>query len=377
MLAAIARHPGDLDAAVRAIAQEALDRGSGDNLSVQVVRVEQLPQAETHELQRQAAHLPLPPLLSPRMLFDGYRVVRELHASSRSHVWLAVDEESRQAVVLKTPSIDLQDDAAYRERFLLEEWVARRVDSAHVLRGGAPTRRRNYLYQVMEYVEGRTLRQWMVDHPRPDVETVRALVDQVARGLRALHRLEMVHQDLRPENVMIDATGTARIIDFGATHVAGIAEGAPDGAAVPLGTAQYSAPESILGIAPAPRADLFSLAVIAYEMLTGQLPYGAQVAQCRTLAQQRRLRYRSVQASRPELAAWLDDALEKALQPEPHKRHGDVAEFVFNLHHPDPQHAGRRRLPLIERNPLVFWKGLSLLLALGWLVMLGWRTAGS
>lgn len=358
---AITQHGEDLDAAARAITGAALANGSQDNLTVQVVRVEALPDAQAGELSRLATELPVPPLLAPRMVFDGYRIVRELHASSRSHIYLAVDQDTREPVVLKTPSIALQGDAAYVERFLMEEWVARRVDSAHVLRARPPARRRNYLYAVMEYVQGQTLRQWMLDHPRADLETVRRIVGQVARGLRALHRLEMVHQDLRPENVMIDATGTARIIDFAAVRVAGLAE-TEGGEEAILGTVQYTAPEVFLGAPASARSDLFSLAVIACEMLTGALPYGAQVARCRTLAEQKRLAYQPLAATRRDVPAWVDETLRKALQPQPHRRHGDVAEFAFALHNPDPELPARERVPLIERNPVVFWKGVSLAL---------------
>ena len=369
MAACIARHAGDLDAAAHAICQEALRRGSEDNLTVQLVRVDRLPDPDARELQRMACELPLPPLLAPRMAFDGYRIVRELHASSRSHVHLAVDEETQQAVVLKTPSIDLRDDPAYLERFLLEEWVARRVDSAHVVKAWAPTRRRNFLYIAMEYVEGRTLRQWMVDHPRPDLALVRGIADQVARGLRALHRSEMVHQDLRPENVLVDATGTVKIIDLAGARVAGIVEMERGGEAV-QGTLQYTAPEYFLGDAGSPRADLFSLAVITYELLAGRLPYGTQVAQCRTPAQQKRLRYLSLLQLRRELPAWVDAAIHKALQPQPGRRYADVDEFVFSLHRPDAAFVHRRTRPLIERDPVVFWKAVSLVLAVGWVALL-------
>lgn len=376
MLELLRQHPEDLDAAARGIAEEALRRGSEDNVTVQVLRVDELPAPEAGEVARMAAELPLPPLLQPRMLFDGYRIVRELHASSRSHVHLAVDEESGETVVLKTPSTDLGGDPAYLERFLLEEWVARRVDSPHVLKAPSPRRRRNFLYVVLEYVDGRTLTQWMVDHPRPDLTTVRGLVDQLGRGLRALHRMEMLHQDLRPENVLVDATGTARIIDFGAVRVAGVAEtqGEDDN---PLpGTPQYMAPEYFLGAAADVRSDLFSLAVIAYQLLSGRLPYGVAVAQCRTAADQRKLRYQSLAPLRPDLPAWIDDALEKALQPPPHKRYQDVAEFVFALHHAAPGLQPRRRVPLVERHPVAFWKGVALVLALGWMVTLGVWVAG-
>ena len=76
-------------------------------------------------------------------------------------------------------------------------------------------------------MEGQTLTQWMIDNPRPDLETVRGIVEQIANGLRAFHRKEMLHQDLRPDNIMIDKTGTVKIIDFGSTSVAGVVEAAP------------------------------------------------------------------------------------------------------------------------------------------------------
>ena len=88
--------------------------------------------------------------------------------------------------------------------------------------------------------------------------------------------MEMLHQDLRPDNIMIDKTGTAKIIDFGSTRIAGIAD--DDASAAHddiLGTAQYTAPEYFLGEGGSPRSDIFSLGVIAYQMLTGRLPYGA------------------------------------------------------------------------------------------------------
>src|SRR6185503_18814587 len=123
------------------------------------------------------------------------------------------------------------------------------------------------------------LSQWMRDNPKPDLETVRGIVEQIAKGLQAFHRMEMLHQDIRPDNIMIDKTGTAKIIDFGATKVAGAVEASPPGHDDILGTAQYTAPEYFLGESGSPRSDQFSLGVIAYQMLTGKLPYGAQVAQ--------------------------------------------------------------------------------------------------
>jgi serine/threonine protein phosphatase PrpC len=363
----------DLDATARALVDEAYRRGSPDNLTVQIVVVEALPAPGTPELHPHRPELAPPPPLEPRMIFDGWRIVRELHGSHRSHVYLAVDIESGTPAVLKTPSVDLSADPEYLERFLVEEWVARRIANAHVLKPCAPERRREYLYVASEYIEGQTLTQWMIDHPRPALETVRGFVEQIARGLQAFHRLEMLHQDLRPDNLMIDGTGTLKIIDFGAVRIAGIAEmGPPDNGAV-LGTEQYAAPEYFLGEPGSDRSDLYSLAVITYQMLSGRLPYGAAVSRARTRAAQRKLHYRSVLEDGREIPAWIDAVLRKALHPDPRQRHETLSEFVHDLRHPNPALAAAARRALIERDPVRFWQGVSALLAIALFLLLALR----
>ena len=371
MSEAIAQHATDLDAAARAIVNEALQRGSDDNLTVQILRIEQLPIQAPDELYQQLTELPFPPILEARARFDGYTIVREVHASSRSHVYLATDDDGDTPVIIKTPSMDLQHDVAYLERFLTEEWVARRINSAHVAQPCRQTRKRNFLYSVSEFIEGQTLTQWMIDHPQPDLETVRGIVEQIAKGLRAFHRLEMLHQDLRPENIMIDATGTVKIIDFGSTRVAGIMEiASPTERSELLGTAQYTAPEYFLGESGTPRSDMFSLAVITYQMLTGKLPYGVQVAQCRTRAAQNKLSYSPIREHDRGIPAWIDDVLRKALHPDPYKRYEDLSEFVFELRQPNQAFLNKARPPLMERNPVMFWKAVSLALAIAVIVLL-------
>jgi len=365
MVDVIQKHRDDLDLAARTIAEEALDQGSTDNLTVQIARIEQLPDPTINELHKQVSALPFPPQLRPRMEFDGFEISRELHNSSRSHVYLAVDSESGKQVVLKVPSVDLRDDEAYLERFLMEEWVARRIDNAHVLKPCEQTRKRNFLYIVTEFVEGQTLAQWMVDNPRPGIETVRNIIEQIARGLQAMHRQEMLHQDLRPNNIMIDKTGTVKLIDFGSVRVAGVAEIAT---ANPqehiLGTAQYTAPEYFLGEAGTTRSDLFSLGVIAYQMLSGRLPYGVSVARTSTRTAQRKLAYRSVLDEKSTIPAWVDDAIGKAVHPDPLRRYDEISEFIYDLRQPNAAFLRKDRAPLLERNPLMFWKSVSLGLAL-------------
>ncbi len=362
---------GDLEAAAKAIVDQAFEAGSEDNLTVQIVRVDGLPDGVASEVFAQPHELPLPPLLEARAVFDGYRIVRELHGSSRSHIYLAVDIESEAVVTIKIPSIDLRDDPAYLKRFMMEEWVARRIDSPHVLKPCLLQRKRNFLYVATEYIDGQTLTQWMIDNPKPSLETVRGIVEQIAKGLRAFHRKEMLHQDIRPDNIMIDATGTVKIIDFGSTRITGVVEAAPSGNADDiLGTQQYTAPEYFLGEPASSRSDLFSLGVITYQMLTGKLPYGTQIANARTRSQFNGLVYRPASHGDRDLPQWIDGTLEKAVHPNPTKRYDSFSEFLFDLRHPNANYLSTSSTPLIERNPLLFWKVTTVVLALAVIVLL-------
>ena len=364
MAQAVRNRHADLDAAARAIVAEALQRGSLDNLTVQIVVIDELPSHAVGEIHQQLPGLALPPILDARMAFDGYTIVREVHGSNRSHIYLAVDTDTDALVIIKTPSIDLQADPVYLERFLMEEWVARRINSAHVLKPCLQTRERHYLYVATEYIDGQTLSQWMIDNPKPTVETVRGIIEQIAKGLQAFHRLEMLHQDLRPENIMIDKQGTVKIIDFGATRVAGITEMQAPGAADDiLGTAQYTAPEYFLGEPGTAQSDMFSLGIITYQMLSGRLPYGAEVAKTRTLSAQKNLRYESVLHADREIPGWIDKVLEKAVHPNPLKRYEALSEYVYDLRHPSLAFLSKTRPPLVERNPVAFWKGLCAVFA--------------
>lgn len=365
MIGIIQGHAEDLDLAARRIADQAYQQGSTDNLSIQIVRVDRVPQGQSPSLHQSIDELPLPPILEPRARFDGYLILREVHATSRSHVYLALDEETDTQVILKTPSIDLGADPDYLERLLMEEWIARRVNSAHVLKAGRQTRKRNYLYTVTEFIEGQTLTQWLIDNPKPDLESVRSIVEQVAKGLYALHRKEILHQDLKPDNIMIDSTGTVKIIDFGAARVAGIDEASATLIPGNLpGTALYMAPEYFVGEPGSANSDLYSLGVLAYHMLSGKYPYGTQVAKTRTAAAQRRLVYQPVLDDESEIPTWIDAALKQAVHPNPYKRYQELSEFIHDLRQPSQRFLSETRPPLIERNPVLFWQCTSAILAL-------------
>ncbi|NNF95685.1 MAG: serine/threonine protein kinase, partial [Halobacteria archaeon] len=269
------------------------------------------------------------------------------------------DTESRENLVLKAPSINYEDDPDYIHQFLHEEWAGRRINNPHVMKVLEIKRKRTALYYIAEHIEGPTLRQWMNDNPRPSINQVRNFIDQIARGLRAFHRLEMIHQDLKPENILVDAHGTLKIIDFGSTKIAGIAE-----IYIPLevnnllGTINYTAPEYHIGDPGSNRSDIFSLGVITYELLTGRLPYGKEL----TARNIKRVHYQSIKRFNLEIPIWVDRAIEKAVSINPDSRFGNLSEFTYALNHPDSSLSSKEYVPLLKRNPVRVWQGISLIL---------------
>lgn len=364
----------NLDKAAERIVQAALGNQSPDNATCQILRIDGLPSQEPEDVYQELTELPFPPELSAGMILDGYRIVREIHASKRTQIYLAIDAESGSRVALKMPSVNYEDDPAYIEHFILEEWIGRRIDNPHVVKVFPPTRRRRFLYHVTEFLEGSILRQWMRDHPSPDLETVRGLIEQIAKGLRAFHRLEMVHQDLKPENIVIDPLGNVKLVDFGSTRVAGFAEiTTPIERLHLLGTKNYTAPEYFCNQPGTSASDVYSLGVIAYEMLTGRLPYGEMPANWPTAKSLTGLTYTPATDHNQAIPRWVDGALRKAVHPDPKQRYNELSEFLYDLRHPNQQLIKAGYRPLLERNPVAFWRGVSiilLLLNLLWLYLL-------
>lgn len=351
------RHLGDLNVCAEELVKRALTAGSIDNLTVQIVMVDSIDDQPQYLSFDQP--LPIPPILNVNEEFDGYNIIRNLHSSSRSHVYLAQDQQTGRQLIIKTPSIDLSDDTQYLERLMMEEWVAKRVTSQHIISVPTQLKARNYWYTLSEYISGQTLTQWLIDHPQPSLTQIRGIIDQVAKGLMVLHRSDILHQDLRPENIMIDDHGTVKIIDLGSARVAGISEHEDHQL---LGTAMFTAPEYFIGAGVHENADLYSLAVLTYYMLSGHYPYGVNVPKARTLEAQYKLSYQTVVDPSRDIPIWLDATLKKGLHPNPLKRYQLLSEFVYDLSHPNPSFLTHLNPPWIEKNPLRFWQSLCFVL---------------
>ena len=370
-IAAAVHDAVDLQLCAQKLCEQALAAGAEDNLTVQLIRVMSVRSAGVVDLLSAEQRLPQPPEWQSGQDFDGFTLVRPLHNGSRSHVWLARDSETGVRVALKRLATDRADDPQACSELLLEEWALGRVRNPHVLSAPARISPRRYLYSVSDYCEGASLEQWQRDNPSPDIAAVRAIIRQVATGLYALHRRQIIHRDLRPANVLIDAEGTAKIIDLGSARIDGVADFAAQGGDDAFaGTLQFSAPELYRGLPASEQSDLYSLATITYFLLTGQLPYGPRAVLAQTLSRQRRLRYVPIATFRDDVPDWVDAALSHALHVEPHLRYQEVSAFVHDLSVPNTALAHPQPAPLLARNPVLFWQGVCLVLAIALLVSL-------
>ncbi len=348
------------------IYKAAMAAGNDDNLSAVVALVNQLPESNLEEYSAELTRLPFPPDLAPGMKLDGYLVVKELFASSRSQLYLVEDQASGSRCVMKTPSRNIEEDLSAIDRFIQEEWIGRRIHSPHVVRVIQQQRRRSALYYLMEHIEGIGLDQWIAEHQPATPKTSIAMVRQIAEGLRAFHDNEAIHQDLKPANIMLTRSSIAAgsphmlIVDFGSVYVAGLAElQRPlihEGA---LGTASYSDPLYLLGRNPGIQGDVYALATIVYEIFTGHLPYGEGIEECRDVFDYDRLRYISAAQHNAQIPLWFDGALEKGVAFNLQERYQTIDELLDDLSQPNPLFLETD--PVIEKNAssLTLWKLLS------------------
>lgn len=353
----------DLHLGAQALTTEAYNEGSATTLSVQIARVERVGEANEHDLEEGNKNLPLAPALQKGDIFEGYTILEELSITQRSSLYLAYDSSREKRLVIKLPSEAMKSDSTYLERFLLQQWIASRIDSPYVVKPYEQERKKSYIYTLLEYKEGERLDVWMQKHPNPSLEEVSIIVEQIAKGLEAFHNLEMVHQDIDPKNILIDAQGDVTIIDFGSTRIEGIVDAHAylqerQGASITA----YTAPELLLSKSGTPSCDIFSLAMLAYTMLSGDKAYGEEYTSAKSRAQQKRLIYKELSLEDGVVPLWVEGCIKKALSIEPQERYSEVSEFLGDLEHPNRAFEQKEELSFFQRKPLLLWQILSFIL---------------
>lgn len=354
----------------------AKSNGSKDDCSALFVRVDGLTTENIDEAHRRLSQRKFPPALDVGQSIDRFRVERILHSGTKSLVYLVRDIESAERFVLKAPSPNYEDDLNYLEEFHREIWVARQFNDPGLMKVFTAPENSKFLYMLSEFVEGRTLRQWMQDTQNASLAQVRDVIGDIIRTVRVLHRAGMVHRDLKPENIIISEQGTLKVIDFGTVQVPGLSDIAARGSGeLAKGSVDYVAPETLLGQRATTQSDLFSIGCITYEMLTGCVPYKLDPSGRRWPKTYAGWSYKPARYIRGDIPDWLDHAVERCVAPDPSNRYVAMSEFYEDIKRPGAWAASRRtHVALKERDPLTFWKCVSLFLAIvilaQWLLMM-------
>ena len=356
-----ARNSADADAA--AIVEAALGAGSQDNASVIVLDIVGLPAIDHDSVTGDIGRLPIldPPHQGDSV--DGFRLDRLLSDGRYTRLFRATDPASGQDIVIKFPKPALLSEGGARLAFAREILVGSRVSSPFV--GGVvavPTERQTRLYGVQPYYEGETLEQRL--RSPLTLRNGLAIAIKLTRAVAALHRLDIIHRDIKPDNVILLSDGGLKLVDLGVARLPRVDEFASS--EIP-GTPSYLAPEMYAGNLGDEGTDLFALGVTLWRIFAGCYPYGEIEAFSRP-------RFRSIEApskTRKELPAWLDSTLMRTVAVDPADRFGDIVGLLRALEGGAAvARTSQRPIPLIERNPVRFWQVVSLLLAISLAVAL-------
>ena len=368
-IADILRGRSASDDSARALVAAALDAGSTDNSTALVLDVVELPTAESADIGAAIMQLPLIPVPVDGETVDGF-VLKVLVSDGRySRLFGAVDEVEGGEVVLKFPKPQVATVATYHAAFVREAWVGARVNSPWIGRViELPPGRQTCLYTVMPLYQGELLATRIARRPLMGLEEGRNIAIKLARGIATLHRAGIIHRDIKPDNVILENNGSLKLIDLGVVRVPGLEDFPPED--IP-GTAAYMAPEMFTGEPGNEATDMYALGVTMFRAFTGEFPY----ANLDAVSPPRRSRPVPLAELRPDLPAWLQAALGRAIAVDPAERFHDMNEFALEME------TGPVRAPLevhqpptlYQRYPVQFWQGAAALLAAALLASLYWR----
>ncbi|CAN0625978.1 PPM family protein phosphatase [Burkholderia multivorans] len=339
-------------AAARKLIALADARHSPDDATAAVIDVDTLPTVDLGYLERVVGALPIPAVPQAGDVIDGYVLTRVLSDGFHSRIFAGHDLANPSTpLALKFPRPRVDQDENVRQAIVRERWLAGKIDEEGVL---APMPidpgRQTRLYVVMPLGDGVTLEK-LLNSPRPlalaqSFEIARRLGDSIY----ALNRRNIYHRDIKPENVLVMRDNSTRLLDLGFAYMPGIGVPVPD---VSPGTPAYMAPELMRGAQGDARSDVFAYGVTLYRLFSGgKFPYGFNGRV-------------PVYQHRPDAPVWLDLILEKALQPDPARRYQDVLEVCSDLERFAADSTAAQPLrpaPLLEREPVLFWQMVSVLL---------------
>lgn len=320
-----------------------------DNATALVIKVHHPGATSRHYAGVEAKHLAVPERLKPGQMLDQFEILKLLHESQNSLLYQVRHVATQQLLVLKTLPPTLRDDLSCREGLLVEEWLAKSIVSRYFpqvlpLSG----KERHYLYYVMTFHEGATLQQHLQHDRHFSIADAVQIGIRLGKALGALHRMNILHRDIKPDNIHLDMEEKLRLLDLGvALNPATMrSEGRP-------GTPSFIAPELFAGEPASCQSDLYAVGVTLYYLLTRKYPYG----EIEPFQHPRFTEAVPPTRYRPDIPQWLENILMKAVEKNPLKRFETAEEWVITLSKGDhASSAPYRRAPLAERDPLRLWQ---------------------
>ncbi len=262
------------------------------------------------------------------ILNGRYRLESRIGYGGMSTVYLALDETLQRRVAIKLMNREVTSDSDQLERFRREARAVAQLNHPHVVGVIDAGEDLGRPYIVFEYVEGETLKERIRRSGQLEIPEAVAYAIEIARALGAAHARHIVHRDVKPQNVLIDDEGSAKVTDFGIARTLDEEGLTADGRV--LGTTDYVSPEQALGHSVTGQSDLYSLGIVLFEMLTGGVPFKGE-NQVAVAMKHVREQLPDVQALRPEVSAGLAAVVDRATAKRQNERYADDAEMIADL----------------------------------------------
>jgi serine/threonine-protein kinase len=352
---AVTKKPAEV--ACKELVDLAIRRGADDNLSIQMGQIKDVERMSYYRglpIYQKVPELSMGQDIQPGQLLDDRYLINDIIArSGMATIYKATDVKSDRVLALKVPFMHLESDPNFYSRFKREQEIGERLNHPYILHVEPDDGTRSRPYMVMEYLEGQTLGHLMRSvRPMPVADSLR-IASRICEALQYMHTHDVVHRDLKPDNVMICTDGSIRIMDFGIAKVEG-SRRLTFGAFQPaMGTPDYMAPEQVRGKRGDPRTDIYSLGAILYEMVTGSVPYEGNTP---LLIMNARLTGDPVapRKKNPEISPQVEEIVLRAMARDPAERYPDALAMKRELDNPDAVEVTGRAERLQAVQP---WKG--------------------
>jgi serine/threonine-protein kinase len=267
--------------------------------------------------------------VEPGQQIDFYRIESSVARSGMATIYRAVDTRDNRVVALKIPHPDLESDIVLFDRFKREAAIGEKLNHPKIMRVFG-NEKHSRIYMVMEWCEGRLLREILSEEGKLPTERALQIAVSVLEALDYIHENGVVHRDLKPENIMVDTGDNIKLIDFGISGDSAAQRLTYASLTAALGSPDYIAPEQVKGKRGDGRTDIYSLGIILYEMLTGKLPFTGpnQMA----VMNDRLINYPTPpQIADPSISPQLQEVLYRALERDPRNRYAKAREFIYDL----------------------------------------------